>query len=109
VKNKNWPAIVSRTYVAIICGLFLATLVWEAGQVCYSTYQLWHYGPINLPCYFLDSLVKTLLNPTYLVLNYVTGSIEIPGAIFLGITLAINSLFVYYLVKLATQIIKQNG
>lgn len=109
MKNKNWPLIISRIYVAIISGLFVASLVWEDGQVCYSNNQFWLYGPVILPCYFFDSLLKFLLNPTYLVLNYFSSLIEIPYLLFMGTVLAINTLFVYYLVKNVAQRIKQNG
>lgn len=94
------PLVITMFYILGIIGLYVLSSVIEHGT-CFTANPYWDYGFVRLPCYFIDSTYKILLNPTYIFMIIFSPTSFIPTTLFLSVTLLINSIFVYVLATVA--------
>jgi hypothetical protein len=93
--KKSPAARVALIYIILMIGIHGASLLVEAGRECLAVDPYWMYGLIKLPCYFLDTLFKNLLNPTYSLMIWLPEII--PGMFLLWLTLMVNTFLVFLL------------
>ncbi len=82
--------------------LFIISFIFERGRECFATNPYWNYGFIDLPCYFIDTTFKTLLNPSYSLFLLIMPE-YFPVLSFFMIALITNSILIYLLIKLISK------
>lgn|SRR3989344_3449727 len=109
IKKLNKAHAITTVYVSLVMMLFITSLIFESGRTCFASSPYWNYGSIVLPCYFFDSSFKFLLNPTYFLLLFIIPT-YFSSLIFFTVSLTLNSILVYFLVKLWSKwLIKKGG